>query len=320
MSIATEITFPSRDGATTIHATVWTPDRIPSDGVRGVLQISHGMVEYIGRYARFAEYLTSLGWVVAGNDHLGHGRSVTDESKLGYFAKKDGDVCLVEDLHTLRGIMQKQYPDAPYFMMGHSMGSFIIRRYAMTHGAGLSGVIIMGTGSQPGVVLTGGILVTRLIALFKGWEARSRFVDNLAFSGNNKAFEPARTPQDWLTKDETIVDAYRADPWCTYVFTLNGFLGLFKTIAFIQKKKNIARIPKALPLFLVSGAEDPVGGFGKGVRRAYEDLVKAGMTDVKIKLYPGDRHEILNETDHETVDADLSAWLEAHIPEKEIHS
>ena len=324
----TDFTFPSSDGVTQIHAVEWTPDR--SDGSkdksqdrspdgskdgspRAILQISHGMVEHIERYAPFAAYLCSLGFVVVGNDHLGHGASVTDDKKHGYFAKKHGDACVVEDLHTLRGIIQRKYPGVPYFMLGHSMGSFIIRRYAMLHGEGLRGVIIMGTGSQPGAVLVGGTVICHVLALFYGWEARSRFVDRLAFSSNNNKFQPARTPQDWLTKDETIVDAYRADPWCTYIFTLNGFLNLFRTIRFIQRRRNIDRIPKELPLLLVSGADDPVGAFGKGVRQVYDAYRRAGITDVQMKLYPGDRHEILNETDREAVYADLAAWLTAGI-------
>ena len=309
-----DFSFPSADGVTTIWATEW----IPEGEIRAVLQISHGMVEYIGRYAHFAEYLNEHGIYVVGNDHLGHGRSVTGEEKLGYFKHPDGLECVIADLHTLRCRTAELYPDVPYYFLGHSMGSFLLRQYLMLHGEGLAGAIVMGTGSQPKPIPGFGMLVCRLIAAFKGWEHRSAFVYAMAFSSNNKAFEPARTPYDWLTKDETIVDAYRVDPWCTYWFTLDGFYQLFRTIRYIQQSGHIARIPADCPILMVSGADDPVGAAGAGVRKAYRALRAAGK-NVSMKLYAGDRHEILNETDRQTVYDDLLSWMtEGTIPEVQI--
>lgn len=301
--------YTSADGETRIHAILW----IPEGEVRAVLQISHGMVEYIGRYERFAEYLNEYGICVVGNDHLGHGESVTSDEKHGFFKQPDGNECVIKDIHKLRLYMGKQYPNTPYFMLGHSMGSFLIRQYMMLHGEGLSGVIVMGTGAQPEPVLVLAKLLCRAMAACKGWEYRSKLVDQLAFSGNNKKFEPARTPQDWLTKDEKIVDAYRENPWCTFTFTLNGFYQLFRTIQFVQHKKNIQKIPKDLPLFFVAGSDDPVGNFGKGVRKVYESCLKAGAQNVELKLYENDRHEILNETDYMDVFEDLRKWLEENF-------
>ncbi|MGN1413326.1 MAG: alpha/beta fold hydrolase [Anaerovoracaceae bacterium] len=301
--------FPSADGLTTIHASEW----IPEGTVRAVLQISHGMVEYIGRYDRFARYLNEHGFYVVGNDHLGHGASVVSNEKLGYFKDPDGNECVIADLDQLRQITEKKYPDVPYFMLGHSMGSFLIRQYMMLHGEGLAGVIVMGTGCQPGVVLAAGKGLCRILAAMKGWEYRSSLVDSMAFSSNNKKFEPGRTPQDWLTKDEAIVDAYRADPWCTYKFTLNGFYQMFRGIQFDQNPDNIAKIPKSLPILVVSGADDPVGGFGKGVQAVYDGFQAAGVKNVEMVLYDGDRHEILNETDYAMVYGDLLTWLEKQM-------
>lgn len=298
--------FPSSDGVTKIHAIQW----IPEGKIKAVLQISHGMVEYIDRYDRFAKYLNEFGIYVVGNDHLGHGESVAAEEKHGYFKHPDGNECVIKDLHRLRRLTQKQYPDMPYFMLGHSMGSFLIREYMMIHGEGLSGVIVMGTGSQPSLVLKAGKLICRMIASFKGWDYRSTLVDKMAFSSNNKRFEPGRTPQDWLTKDEAIVDAYRAHPWCTFIFTLDGFYQLFRTIQFIQKKKNIEQIPKDLPLFFVAGADDPVGNFGEDVKKIYESYQSVGIRNLQMKLYEKDRHEILNETDYAVVYEDLRKWIE----------
>lgn len=298
--------YTSSDNVTTIHAIEW----IPETEIKAVLQISHGMVEYIGRYDRFANYLNEYGIYVVGNDHLGHGESVTSDDKHGFFKHPDGNECVIKDLHKLRKRTEKKYPDVPYFMLGHSMGSFLIREYMMVYGQGLAGVIVMGTGSQPNSVLVLGKIICKIMASFKGWEYRSKLIDRMVFSGNNKKFEPARTPQDWLTKDEKIVNAYRENPWCTFTFTLNGFYQLFRTIQFVQKKENIQKISKELPIFLVAGCEDPVGSFGKGVKKVYKSYVDAGIKDVKIKLYENERHEILNETDYMVVYEDLRKWME----------
>ena len=167
----------------------------------------------------------------------------------------------------------------------------------------------MGTGAQPGAVLVLAKMICKLMAVFKGWEYRSKLIDQLVFSGNNRKFEPARTPQDWLTKDEKIVDTYRENPWCTFTFTLNGFYQLFRTIQFVQKKDNVQKIPKELPVFFVAGSDDPVGNFGKGVQKVYQSFVDAGIRNVEIKLYEKDRHEILNETDYLVVYEDIRKWM-----------
>lgn len=303
--------FPSADGLTNIHVSEWIPD----GEVRAVLQISHGMVEYIGRYGRFAEYLNEHGIYVVGNDHLGHGESVVSDEKLGYFNDPNGNECVIADLHQLRQMTEKKYPDVPYFMMGHSMGSFLIRQYMMLHGQGLAGVIVMGTGSQPDMVLKAGKAVCQAIAAVRGWQYRSQLVNIMAFGSNNQKFRPARTHMDWLTKDIEIVDAYLKDPWCTYTFTLNGFYQMFRSIQFVQDPANIAGIPKNLPLLVVSGADDPVGNSGKGVKQTYDGFLTAGVKDVEMVLYDGDRHEILNETDYEMVYGDLLGWLEKKMTE-----
>lgn len=302
-------TYLSKDGITRIHGIAWKPE----GKVKAVLQICHGMVEFIDRYDDFARYLTEFGFYVTGHDHLGHGQSVIDEAHLGYFAKEEGNACVIGDIHRLRRKTQTMYPDVPYFMLGHSMGSFLIRQYMELYGDGLAGVIVMGTGSQPAPVLTAARLLCRGLALIKGWEYRSLLVDNLAFASYNKAFEPARTPKDWLTKDTDIVDAYNANPLCNFHFTLNAYYNMFSGIAFIQKKENIRRIPKTLPIFLVAGQDDPVGNFGKGIEQVYEILKKHGLDDLQIRLYENDRHEILNELDREVVYLDLLEWMERHI-------
>ena len=196
-------------------------------------------------------------------------------------------------------------------MLGHSMGSFLIRQYMEMYGDRLSGVIVMGTGSQPEIALKAGKFICRILAAFRGWHYRSAFIDRMAFGSYNKQFEPARTGNDWLTKDEKLVDLYRSDPWCTFRFTVNAYYHMFRGIQYIQKKENIAKIPKDLPLFFVAGAEDPVGNNGKSVTEIYNTYKTAGIHDIQIKLYENDRHEILNETDRDVVYSGLQTWLDS---------
>lgn len=302
-------TYPSRDGVTQIHAIEWKPE----GEVKAVLQLCHGMVEFIDRYDDFARYMVERGFCVVGNDHLGHGESVVSDEKHGFFHEKRGNECVIGDIHKLREITQKQYPDVPYFMLGHSMGSFLIRQYMKLYGHGLAGVIVMGTGYQPPVVVAAGKALCRIIAAFKGWDYRSRLIDNMAFGSYNKRFEPARTSKDWLTKDEKIVDEYLANPWCTFTFTVNAYYHMFRGMQVISKKANLERIPKELPVFFVAGADDPVGNFGKSVQKVFKKYQACGVRDVSIELYENDRHEILNETDKQSVYADLAAWMAARM-------
>lgn len=304
-----EFYYPSKDERTQIHAIEW----IPEGEVRGVLQIAHGMVEFIDRYDRFASFMASQGFYVVGNDHLGHGKSVTDESQLGYFAKHNGNFCLLFDMQRLRRMTQKKYPDVPYFILGHSMGSFYVRQFIEKVGKGLAGAIVMGTGYQPIATLDLAIGLTAAFQQARGGHFRSSIINNMALGSYNKKFEPGRTPNDWLTKDEEIVDAYVANPLNQFMFTVNGYYNLFRGMRYCQRQKNLNKIPKELPVLVVSGAEDPVGDFGKGPRLVAESYEKTGLTDVTLKLFPGDRHEILNELDKEDVDKYILQWMEERM-------
>ena len=303
-----EFTYPSRDGRTQIHAINWTPEGAP----RAILQIAHGMIEFIDRYDRFAAYLAQHGILVVGNDHLGHGLSVVGEEDYGFFAETNGNETVLADMRQLQEQTQAEHPGVPYFILGHSMGSYLVRQYIQRYSKDLAGAIIMGTGTESSLVLTAGKRMCRSQARRNGWRYRSKQLTGIVLGANNKKIASPRTPADWLTRDEAIVDAYLSNPWDTFVFTVNGFHELFTSIQGAQNKALVAKIRKDLPLFLVSGEEDPVGGYGKGVRKAFDGYRAAGIRDVEMKLYPGDRHEILNELDKETVYADLLAWMEAH--------
>ena len=303
-----EFFYPSKDGLTQIHAIAW----IPEGKVRGVLQIAHGMVEFIDRYENFAAFLASKGILVVGNDHIGHGGSVKSEEDWGYFGE-NGNRILLDDMHELTRLTKEKYPNLPYFLLGHSMGSFYARQYLGEFGNELDGAIIMGTGLEPLFVVKGGMFLCKLIALFKGWRYRSNFVNQVAFGSYGKKFEPLRTRADWLSKDEALVDWYINEPRCSFLFTLNAYYSMFEGIARLHDKKLLEKVPKDLPIFFVSGEDDPVGSFGKEVVHSVETLKKVGVKNIDLKLYPNDRHEILNETDKETVYADLYEWLMKHI-------
>lgn len=304
-----EFYYPSKDKLTQIHAIEW----IPEGKVRGILQIAHGMVEFIDRYDPFASFMASKGFYVVGNDHLGHGKSVTDASELGYFAKHDGNFCVIGDMQQLREDTRKKYPEVPYFILGHSMGSFLTRQFIEKHGEGLAGAIVMGTAYQPAATLDLAIGLTSVFQQSMGGHYRSQTINNMALGSYNASFEPGRTKNDWLTRDEAIVDAYVANPLNQFVFTVNGYYNLFRGLRYSERQVNLDKIPKDLPILVVSGANDPVGEFGKGPRLVAESFMKTGIQDVTLKLYPDDRHEILNELDRETVYQDLLAWIEKRM-------
>ena len=305
-----QFSFLSKDGKTKIHAVKWMPE---SGEYRAVLQITHGMVEYIERYKPFAEFLNDQGVLVVGHDHLGHGASVASEEELGYFAEPDPSDTLVEDMHTLRTTIQTENPGVPYFMMGHSMGSFLLRQYLTMRAEGLAGVIVMGTGDMPYALLKAGQAVCKSISLTKGWHHRSHLVNQLGMGGYNRQFEPSDSTKDWITSDDSKRKEYEADPLCNFVFTVNGYYQMFEGMKVLTRRHAMDKIPVELPVIFVSGAEDPVGSNGVGVTRVFRKYEAHGMTDVEMKLYAGDRHEILNETDREEVYEDLYRWMEKRI-------
>ena len=307
MTQVQELFLPST-GTHRLHLCLWEPDCPP----KGILQISHGMCEYILRYDHFARWLAQQGWVVAGSDHLGHGATASSPEDLGHFQPQDPSRQVVEDLYTVSRWLREKYPQLPLFLMGHSMGSFLARRYAMTYGDSLAGLIIMGTGSQPSFLVYSGLFLTKLIGLFRGQRYRSPLLYSMTLGSYNRAFAPNRTSCDWLSKNTENVDQYLKDPLCQFRFTVNGYHTLLSTLAFIQSPKNIARLPRELPIFLVAGDQDPVGNMGKGVLQVYQ-LYRTRCSQVECKLYPGLRHEILNETERMEVYQDILTWLENHL-------
>ena len=304
MSQMIDFTVPSTVPGRTLHAFRCVPD----GQVRAIVQLSHGMVEFIDRYKPLAEYLAARGILVTGHDHLGHGGSIRTKADYGYFAQPDGNRAVLDDLHAMTVLTKTLYPDVPYFLLGHSMGSFYARQYLCEWGSELSGAIIMGTGFQPKALVQLAKTICRVLAVFFGWQHRSKLVARLSFLGYNKGLE-GRTTHDWLNRDAAEVDKYLADERCTFTFTLNAYYSMFSGILRLHDPAFLARMPKDLPLLFLAGTADPVGDRGKGVLRAIQSLKAAGVQNIRCKLYPGARHELLVETNRQEVFADIAAWL-----------
>ena len=307
--LQTRFSYPSVNGTHDISAVRWESGEPP----RAILQIAHGMTEHIERYARFAAFLVEHGFVVCGNDHLAHGASVKDKSEWGVLEVGTGRRYLVDDVHALRTIMASRYEGVPYFILGHSMGSFVVRNYIARYGEGLAGAIVMGTGHMSLPLVRAGGFLARMRARISGPDAQSPLVHKMSLGPYIKPFEPARTPYDWLTRDEAAVDAYAADPRCTFTFSSGGYSELLGLLEGCVRREAFENTPQELPILVISGLDDPVGDFGKAPRLVADLYRQTGHAHVELALYEGDRHEVLGELDRDTVYADILAWLEAHV-------
>lgn len=303
--IRKEFTFPSKTGLAEIFVRAW----FPADGAKALFQICHGMAEHGERYEEFAASLCEKGFAVFVNDHIGHGKSVKSDDDLGYFGESGGWDAFVEDERALTEILKKDYPELPIIFYGHSMGSFIAREYIARYGTDerIKGSVICGTsGKNPASGIAIGI--AGAIAKIKGSKYKSKFIDGLAFGAYNKKISSPRTSFDWLTHDDAIVDKYVADKYCGFMFSAAGYKDLFSLLTAVSGKAWFEKVSNDLPILLTAGEEDPVGQYGAGVKQVYNDLKLSGCKDVTLKLYPGMRHEIHNETERATVYEDIAAW------------
>ena len=309
MIIHNSFYFPSSDGKTSIHGEEWLPEGAP----KAVLQIAHGIAEYVHRYNDFAEFLAENGVAVVGEDHIGHGKSIAEGAPHIYFAKENGWDKVVTDIHTLRKTYGEKYPDVPYFLMGHSMGSFLARTYLIKYPGDVDGAVIMGTGQQSGALVAGGKAIGKIIGSINGFDKPHDVVTNLAFGSYTKGIENVRTPLDWLSVNEENVEKYIADPMCGEPATVGLFLDMLGGIGFIRKQENVDKMDITKPVLFIAGENDSVGDCGKGVKAAFATFDKAGVKDLTCKLYPGLRHEILNEDCREEVYKYILKWLEERI-------
>lgn len=302
--------FPSCDGQHQIFARQWLPQ---SGKPRAVVQIIHGVSEYIDRYAPVARFLNSHGFAVVGNDHLGHGRTALGPEEYGFFRDKNGWCTVAGDVRRLRVLIRQKYPQLPYFILGHSMGSFLARTYLIEWPGTVTGAILSGTGQEPPALITLGWHMANTVCRTSGPHTHSKLVEQLSFGAYNKQFSPARTHADWISRDEAVVDAYVADPLCSFLPTAGMFRDMMEGLQYIARKCNLKKMDPDTPVLFISGDKDPVGQNGKGVTKVAAFFRQAGTKDLTVHLYPGARHEILNELNREEVFGDILTWLEAHL-------
>ncbi len=302
MSLKEKGTFVSASGQE-LGCREWKPEGEP----KGVVQIVHGMAEHIDRYDGVAEAMTEAGYIVVGHNHMGHG---AETPLRGYFGKKDGWQNLEADVQILREETEKKYPGIPYFLLGHSMGSFVVRTYLTKHGEGLAGCVLSGTGYYSKNTARSGIQVAKLEVRRGKEKKESPLIDKIGFQTANKPFAPNRTNFDWLSRDEKEVDLYVADPCCGFLFTAGGYLAFFQGLEQMEDKEALSKIPPDLPILMISGEKDPIGQMGKGVSKVARNLLRAGQLDLSIRLYAGARHELFHELNRQEVFRDLTAWLD----------
>ena len=279
---------------------------------RGVIQLVHGMAEHIARYDRLARALCAAGYTVAGHSHLGHGEDAR-EDELGFFGRKDGWDHLVEDVHAAHEMLLKRFPGQRFAILGHSMGSFVTREYLLRYGGDLTAAVICGTGWFPGPLCSVARAAAALCGVFGGWQKPAPLVDRLMSKDNNKAFAPARTHFDWLSRDTAEVDKYMADLRCGFLFTARGYYDMFTGLKNLSRLHRLAALPGNLPVLFISGDADPIGTQGKGVNTVAQQFRDAGVRDVTVRLYPGARHELFNETNRDEITAELIDWLNRHM-------
>ena len=301
-----KILFDSANGIYKVHGKIMKP---LNQEIKGIVQISHGMCEYIDKYDEFANFIMKKGYIVAGHDHIGHGNSVNEADDYGFFGSKDGYKSMIEDLRSMNNIVREKYPDKPIYLLGHSMGSLIARCYSAKYGNELAGLILCGTvGPQP--LVKAGIKFADLLAEQKGEKYRSRMLYNMALDYANIKFLPAKTRYDWVSSDELQIERHIKDERANFIFTVKGFSDLFHLVNLANSEMVIKTVPKDLRIIFMSGTDDPVGENGNGVKRAFELYKKIGLSNVEMKLYPSKRHELLKEKNKEEVFYDIYNWIE----------
>lgn len=276
---------------------------------KAIIQISHGMKEHTGRYAEYMDYMAQKGYVMVSHDHIGHGLSVNNPSDRGFFAEKDGYVHILNDLATVAGRIKKNYPQLKLIVWGHSMGTFYQRVFAAKYQYLIDGAIMSGTGDKSPLLAVAKLLVNITIK-FKGQRATSKFITKAIFGSYMKNIENPQTASDWLTRDKAAVEKYRSDDMCRFYFSLSGYRDLMAILGIANSPECYENTKKDIPYLLFSGDMDPVGEWGKGLKRVYETYKNAGVKDITLNLYKGGRHEMIHELNKDEVYSDILKWIE----------
>ncbi len=292
----------SSDKKHTLYGVIYIPDC----EIKGIFHIVHGMTEHLGRYDALMRRIANEGYIVTGYDNLGHGRTVNSKEELGFIAEKNGYDFLVNDVNLFASYIKSQFPDLPYFLFGHSMGSFIVRLAAERFKGKFDKLIVCGTGG-PNPAAPFGISLIKTYKKVKGEKHVSNTIDNIAFSTYKRRFDK-NDRKSWLTKDKTVTEAYKKDELCQFKFTLSAMQDLVTLSRLSNRKEWFKEISSELPILLVSGSEDPVGNYGKGVKAVYENLKAAGK-DVQMHLYENCRHEIHNDTCKDEMFNDIMKFI-----------
>lgn len=307
MIVRKEFTFPSLGYGQDIYACIWKCEGF--EKYRGIIQIAHGMGEHILRYQGIAVFLAKQGFIVCGNDHLGHGRSIQDEEEKGFFGDEEESwKYLLQDMHYLMTFTKKLFEPLPYFLLGHDLGSLLAREFATLYHSELAGTILMGT-SGGNLLLNANLNLCEEGILLKGAKARAYAVHRLAFGAFNLKFAPSRTEFDWLSSDTEMVDRFIEDEDCGFVFTYSGYREIFSLLKRVCSLEWALRMNRELPVLLLSGKNDPVGNYGKGVKQVCSWLNQAGCTNVEMKLFDEGRHELLNDQCYYEVYRYILKWL-----------
>lgn len=310
--IEEHFTFKSTD-QTKVFVYKWMRE---SQEVKGIVQISHGMAETAARYERFARSLTANGFIVYANDHRGYGQTAENIDHLGYLGAEGGFKLLVADIAKLTDIIRAENPHVPLYLFSHSMGSFAAQRYIMDYHDKIDGLILSGSNGPQGLALKAGKAVSKLEMRLRGRKAKSKLMNKLTFGNYNRSFDPQTTGSEWLTRDGVELNKYLGNPYCGTIFPTSFYYEFLDSLEYVENAENFHKIPKDLPILIISGDQDPVGDFGKGLVKLEDRYKKQGVQDLSLKLYEGARHELLNELNRDEVTQDVLVWLEAKAPAK----
>jgi alpha-beta hydrolase superfamily lysophospholipase len=274
-----------------------------------ILQIVHGMMEHARRYDHFANWLNKHQVAVYANDHIGHGLTAENPAALGHFPRKDDWQRSVDILRILNKRIQAEHPGIPVFLLGQSMGSVLVQTFMIRYGKEASGLILTGAIRQSPLMANVGLILSGALSVLFGPADRSKLLIFLGYGQYNRKFQPNRTKFDWLSSENSVVDEYVNSPLCGFPCSNRFYQNLSHGFKYIAKRGNLKNIPAGMPVYILAGEDDPAGNFGNSPQKIKSLLNKFAHSKVELKLYPSDRHEVLNELNREEVYSDVLEWI-----------